>query len=86
MPVRGRIHWNNSLPLIILKPYLITLTIGGVQMISNVDYMKLTMSRESEESEIDPVLRSRAWSAVFIGLAMFWCIVALAICNIWIIT
>ena len=36
--------------------------------------MKLAMSRESDKTEIDPVLRSRAcWSVpVLVGLAMFW--------------
>ena len=52
-------------------------------MISDIDYMKLAMSQESDKTEIDPVLRSRAWSAV---LAMFWSIIALVVCNVWIIS
>ncbi|HGO4532577.1 TPA: YmiA family putative membrane protein [Klebsiella pneumoniae] len=58
-------------------------------MISNIDYMKLAMSYESYENdktEIDPVLRSRVWGVVLVGLAMFWSIIALTICNIWIVS
>lgn len=55
-------------------------------MISDIDYMKLAMSQESDKTEIDPVLRSRAWSAVLVGLAMFWSIIALVVCNVWIIS
>ncbi|HIF6261840.1 TPA: YmiA family putative membrane protein [Raoultella ornithinolytica] len=55
-------------------------------MISDIDYMKLAMSQESDKTEIDPVLGSRAWSAVLVGLAMFWSIIALVVCNVWIIS
>ena len=55
-------------------------------MISDIDYMKLAMSQESDKTEIDPVLRSRAWSAVLVGLAMFWSIIALVVWNVWIIS
>ncbi|GEC68048.1 MULTISPECIES: YmiA family putative membrane protein [Raoultella] len=55
-------------------------------MISDIDYMKLAMSQAGDKTEVDPVLRSRAWGAVFIGLAMFWSIVALVICNVWIVS
>ncbi|ATM05901.1 MULTISPECIES: YmiA family putative membrane protein [Raoultella] len=55
-------------------------------MISDIDYMKFAMSQESDKTEIDPVLRSRAWSAVILGLAMFWSIIALVVCNVWIIS
>ena len=41
-------------------------------MISDIDYMKFAMSQERDKTEIDPVLRSKAWSAVILGLAMFW--------------
>ncbi|UMX87744.1 YmiA family putative membrane protein [Klebsiella pneumoniae] len=54
-------------------------------MISNIDYMKLAMSYENDKTEIDPVLRSRVWGVVLVGLAMFWSIIALIICNIWIV-
>ena len=40
-------------------------------MISNIDYMKLAMSYENDKTEIDPVLRSRVWGVVLVGLAMF---------------
>lgn len=43
-------------------------------MISNLDYMKLAMSYENDKTEIDPVLRSRVWGVVLVGLAMFWSI------------
>ncbi|VEA99928.1 Uncharacterised protein [Klebsiella pneumoniae] len=43
-------------------------------MISNIDYMKLAMSYENDKTEIDPVLRSRVWGVVLVGLAMFWSI------------
>lgn len=39
-------------------------------MISNIDYMKLAMSYENDKTEIDPVLRSRVWGVVLVGLAM----------------
>ena len=52
-------------------------------MISDIDYMKFTMSQERDRVEIDPVLRSKAWSAVILGLAMFWSVIALVICNVW---
>ncbi|HBT3856783.1 TPA: YmiA family putative membrane protein [Klebsiella pneumoniae] len=55
-------------------------------MISNIDYMKLAMSYENDKNEIDPVLRSRVWGVVLVGLAMFWSIIALTICNIWIVS
>ena len=55
-------------------------------MISNIDYMKLAMSYENDKTEIDPVLSSRVWGVVFVGLAMFWSIIALTICNIWIVS
>ena len=38
--------------------------IGGDNMISNIDYMKLAMSYENDKTEIDPVLRSRVWGVV----------------------
>ncbi|WP_075210785.1 YmiA family putative membrane protein, partial [Klebsiella oxytoca] len=38
---------------------------------------------ERDKTEIDPVLRSKAWSAVILGLAMFWSVIALVICNVW---
>lgn len=37
-------------------------------MISDIDYMKFAMSQERDKTEIDPVLRSKAWSAVILGL------------------
>ncbi|CAM3417692.1 hypothetical protein SB6411_04024 [Klebsiella spallanzanii] len=52
-------------------------------MISDIDYMKLAMSQERDKTEIDPVLRSKAWSAVILGLAMFWSVIALVVCNVW---
>lgn len=52
-------------------------------MISDIDSMKFTMSQERDKTEIDPVLRSKAWSAVILGLAMFWSVIALVICNVW---
>ena len=58
----------------------------GEKMISDIDYMKFAMSQESDKTEIDPVLRSRAWSAVILGLAMFWSIIELVVCNVWIIS
>ena len=48
--------------------------------------MKLAMSYENDKTEIDPVLRSREWGVVLVGLAMFWSIIALTICNIWIVS
>ena len=39
-------------------------------MISNIDYMKLAMSYENDKTEIDPVLRSRVWGVVLVGLAL----------------
>jgi hypothetical protein len=33
------------------------------------DYMKLAMSYENDKTEIDPVLRSRVWGVVLVGLA-----------------
>lgn len=35
---------------------------------------------------IDPVLRSKAWSAVILGLAMFWSVIALVVCNVWLLS
>ena len=52
-------------------------------MISDIDYMKFAMSQERDKTEIDPVLRSKAWSAVILGLAMFWSVIALVVCNVW---
>ena len=52
-------------------------------MITDIDYMKFAMSQERDKTEIDPVLRSKAWSAVILGLAMFWSVIALVVCNVW---
>lgn len=54
-------------------------------MISSIGYMKLAMLYENNKAEIDPVLRGRVWDVVLIGLTMFWSIIMLTTCNIWII-
>ncbi|QLP47708.1 YmiA family putative membrane protein [Klebsiella michiganensis] len=42
--------------------------------------------QERDKTEIDPVLRSKAWSAVILGLAMFWSVIALVVCNVWLLS
>jgi hypothetical protein len=52
-------------------------------MITNIDYAKLAIPNDSDEVEVDPLLRSRVWALTLVGLSAFWCAVAL---FVWIIS
>ncbi|ENV9111318.1 YmiA family putative membrane protein [Enterobacter hormaechei] len=45
--------------------------------------MRLAMPSGSEEPQRDPVLKRKAWLAVFLGSALFWVVVALLVWNYW---
>jgi hypothetical protein len=54
-----------------------------MKMISDIDYVKFTMSQERDKSEIDFVLRSKVWSQVLTGLGAFWSVLAIVVFSIW---
>ncbi len=55
----------------------------GIEMISGVDCMRLAMPSGTEEPQRDPVLKRKAWLAVFVVSALFWVVVALLAWKYW---
>ncbi|EPA7872858.1 MULTISPECIES: YmiA family putative membrane protein [Citrobacter] len=45
--------------------------------------MRLAMPSGNQPARRDPVMKRKAWFAVFLGSAIFWIVVALVAWNVW---
>ncbi|WP_274922513.1 YmiA family putative membrane protein [Citrobacter youngae] len=45
--------------------------------------MRLAMPSGNQPARRDPVMKRKAWLAVFLGSAVFWIVVALVVWQVW---